>query len=65
MSLLNENQAMVENIGQSDQQIEPVFDADAHETDIDISDTKALIIELFPNKPIIMLNEHPENIKEK
>ena len=41
MSLFNENPAMVENIGKSessDQQINPVFDVDAYETDININD---------------------------
>ena len=59
------NNDMVENIGQNDQQIKPVFDVDAYETDIDINDIKTMINELFSNKPINYAKREPRECKGK
>ena len=57
------NNDMVENIGQNDQQIKPVFDVDAYETDI--NDIKTIINELFPNKPINYAKREPREYNGK
>ena len=52
MEHLNEDPAMVVNIGLLVQQIKPVFDVDAYDNNIDINDIKAKINELLPDKPV-------------
>ena len=43
----------------------PVLDVDAYDNDIDISDIKSKINELFPNKPKNYANRAPREYKEK
>ena len=62
---LQENPNMVEDIGKYGQQIKPVFDIDAYDSDINISEITADINKVFPNKPIYYAKRDPREYKGK
>ena len=56
---------MAEIIGGFGQQIKPVLDVDAYETDINIDEVIADIKRIFPNKVIFYAKREPREYKEK
>jgi hypothetical protein len=61
---LKENPNMVELIGAYGEQINPVFDVDAYNDDIDISSVIAKINGLFPGKNVYYAKREPREYKK-
>ena len=62
---LKTNPNMCECIGEFEQQIKPVFDVDAYDTEPDIEAIIADIQKLFPNKPVNYAKREPRECKGK
>ena len=62
---LEENPNMVEDIGKYGQQIKPVFDIDAYDSDIIMNEVIADINKVFPNKSIYYAKRDPREYKGK
>jgi len=62
---LKSNPNMVEDIGKYGQQIKPVFDIDAYEKDIIVSEITADFNKLFPDKPVYYAKREPREYKGK
>jgi len=62
---LKQNPDMVENIGEYNQQIKPIFDIDAYDTDPDINSIITDINKIFPNKPVKYAKRDPREFKGK
>lgn len=61
---LKKNPSMVENIGEYNQQIKPIFDVDAYGQDIDIDEVKKDINNIFPDKNIYYAKRDVRNTKK-
>ena len=62
---LSNHPDMVEDIGKYGQQIKPVIDVDAYDSDIDVDEVIKKLNILFPNKPIKYAKREPREYKNK
>ena len=62
---LKENPNMAENIGEYGQQIKPIFDIDAYDTDPNIDEIILDINTLFPEKTVNYAKREPREYKGK
>ena len=65
MNAVNKNKGMVEIIGKENQQIKPVFDVDAYDTDLDVNGELQRLSNMFKGKTVNYAKREPRMVNGK